>query len=344
MAASAAVFLERELAPYPGRAAAVGRMVAACVFTMLAVIVFQIPNGFLAVFYALAISREGLNATWRNGFALILGNLAGLALALAGIVLFVDFPLLHFVFLLGAFYLAFFLARTLTDYNLAFGFGIILLAASSVNIIWARPNPLRPDVLITLGTSFGIMLGTVAAVLADWIFSAGAAGGGRPSRTLFVADAFSNTAYVKFALKGCVAATICYVVWTAVAWPGLGVCTVTCFIVAPLSTSGSSAQRIVTRLAGLLLGGVILGIGSQVYILPALDSIAGFTLLFAAVSTVAAWIATSGPSLSYCGRQIALAYYLTAFQTGGLSASLAASRDRLMGILLGLLTMWLVFD
>jgi multidrug resistance protein MdtO len=88
---------------------------------------------------------------------------------------------------------------------------------------------------------------------------------------------------------------------------------------------------------------VILGIGSQVYVLPALDSIAGFTLLFAAVSALAAWIATSGPGLAYCGRQIALAYYLTAFQTGGLSASLTASRDRLMGLLLGLLTMWIVF-
>ena len=196
-------------------------MVAACIFTMLAVMVFQLPNGFLAVFYALAISREGLHATWRNGFALILGNLAGLALALAGIVFFVDFPLLHFVFLLCVFFLAFFLARTVTDYNLAFGFGIILLAASSVNIIWARPDPLRPDILITIWTSFGMILGTVAAVLADWIFSADAAAAVRPARTLFVADAFSNPAYVKFALKGCLAATICYVVWTGVAWPGL---------------------------------------------------------------------------------------------------------------------------
>ena len=99
-----------------------------------------------------------------------------------------------------------------------------------------------------------------------------------------------------------------------------------------------------TRLLGLLTGGVICGIGSQVFILPSVDSIVGFALPFAAVSAGAAWIATSSPRLSYFGRQMALAYYLTMFQTWGISASLATSRDRLMGILLGLLVMWLVFD
>jgi multidrug resistance protein MdtO len=41
---------------------------------------------------------------------------------------------------------------------------------------------------------------------------------------------------------------------------------------------------------------------------------------------------------------MALAYYLTMFQGWGMTASLATSRDRLIGILLGLFVMWLVFD
>lgn len=339
-------FLMEELAPYPGRAASVARITTACVATMLLVMVFQIPNGFLAVFYALAISRVGLRATFRDGLALVLGNLAGLAVAVAGIVLFIDFPLLHFVFLLGVFFVAFFLLRTLANYSLAFGFGIILVAASSVNIIWARPNPLRPDVAITVWTSFGMILGTVAAVLADWAFSPSAAAAGlqpAPRRT-FVADAFSNPSHQVFALKGCLAAAICYLVWEAVSWPGLGVCTVTCIIAAPLSTPGSSRQRLVTRVLGLLTGGVICGIGSQSFILPSIDSIVGFTLLFAAVSAAAAWIVTSSARLSYFGRQMALAFYLTMFQTWGVNPSPAISRDRLMGILLGLMATWLVFD
>jgi len=70
----------------------------------------------------------------------------------------------------------------------------------------------------------------------------------------------------------------------------------------------------------------------------------GFALPFAAVSATAAWVAASSPRLSYFGRQMALAYYLTMFQGWGIAASLATSRDRLMGILLGLIVMWLVFE
>jgi uncharacterized membrane protein YccC len=341
-----ASFLKEELTPYPGRTAAVARMTTACVVTMLIVMIFKIPNGFLAVFYALAISREDPRSIVRNGFAIVLGNLAGLALALAGIVLFIDYPLPHFLFVVGTFFLAFFLVRTLANYSTAFGFSIILVAASSVNIIWARPGTLRPDIGITLWTSFGMILGTLATVLADWMFSPCQAPADLPlgSSRMFIADAFSNRAYQMFALKGCLAATTCYLTWAGLGWPGLGVCTVTCVIAAPLSTPGSSRQRLTTRILGLFTGGVICGVGSQIFLLPSVDSIVGFTLLFAIVSAAAAWVATSSPRLSYFGRQMALAYYLTMFQGWGITASLSTSRDRLMGILLGLIVMWLVLD
>jgi len=215
-----------------------------------------------------------------------------------------------------------------------------------VNIIWARPNPLGPDVGITLWTSFGMILGTLATVVANWVFWSSGTPLDLPPSSLrmFVDDAFSNPAHQVFAIKGCLAATICYLTWAGLAWPGLGVCTVTCVIAAPLSTPGSSCQRLTTRILGLLTGGVICGIGSQIFLLPSVDSIVGFTLLFAIVSAGAAWVATASPRLSYFGRQMALAYYLTMFHGWGINASLATSRDRLMGILLGLIVMWLVFD
>lgn len=341
-----AAFLGDELAPYPGRVTSVARMATACVATMLVVMAFRIPNGFLAVFYVLAISRENTRATFRNGAALVLGNLAGLAAALAGIVFLIDYPLLHFLFAAATFFLAFFLIRTLVSYSLAFGFSIILVAATSVNIIWARPEPLRPDVSITLWTSFGMILGTLATVLTDRIFGSPGppAAFPRKFRELFVADAFSNPGHQVFALKGCVAATISYLVWNGLAWPGLGVCTVTCVIAAPLPTVQSSRRRLTIRLAGLLTGGVICGIGSQIFILPYVDSIVGFAAPFAIVSAGAAWAVTSSPGFAYFGRQMALAYYLTMFQTWGANPSLATSRDRLTGIFLGLIVMWFVFD
>jgi multidrug resistance protein MdtO len=92
------------------------------------------------------------------------------------------------------------------------------------------------------------------------------------------------------------------------------------------------------------VGGVVMGIGAQVFLLPSLDSISGFTLLFVAVTIVAAWIATSSPRLSYFGVQVAVAFDLINLQEFKFQTSLAVARDRVLGILLGLVMMWLVFD
>jgi len=342
-------FLRDELAPYPGRTATVGRTVTACILTMLAVMMFKLPNGFLAVFYALAISRHDARHAIRNGMLTLAANIASLLVALIGIVLFLDFPLPHFLFTISVFFLTFYLLRALANPFAAFGFSVIAVAATSVQIIWARPNPLRPDLTTVLGTAFGIMLGTLATTLTEWLFAWGAVVAPPDAVTpeagaIFTPDAFTNPNHITFALKGCLATSLCYVFWSAIGWPGLGVCTVTCVLAAPTANQGSSRHRLITRLAAWLLGGVICGIGSQVWLLPSADSIVGFTLPFVAISAVTAWFMTAGPRLNYFGRQMALAYYLTIFQGFGPSASLIASRDRLMGILLGLLLMWLVFD
>jgi multidrug resistance protein MdtO len=84
--------------------------------------------------------------------------------------------------------------------------------------------------------------------------------------------------------------------------------------------------------------------GAQVFILPYLDSITGFTLLFLVVTSIAAWLATSSPRLSYFGVQFAIAFYLIHLQEFSIQTSLGVARDRVAGILLGLFMMWLVFD
>jgi multidrug resistance protein MdtO len=160
---------------------------------------------------------------------------------------------------------------------------------------------------------------------------------------LFVADAFTNTAHLRFALRGTIAALASYVLYTAMDWPGLSTSLATCFITA-LSTIGSSRQKQILRLGGALIGGILFGMGSQVFVLPHLDSIAGFTLLFAAVTGVAAWISTASARLSYLGVQLALAFYLINLQEFTVQTSLAIARDRVFGVLLGLACMWLLFD
>ena len=41
-------------------------------------------------------------------------------------------------------------------------------------------------------------------------------------RSLFLPDAFQNPEYRRFAFAGCLAASICYVLYNALDWPGIG--------------------------------------------------------------------------------------------------------------------------
>ena len=126
-------------------------------------------------------------------------------------------------------------------------------------------------------------------------------------------------------------------------WPGLSTAIATCVITA-LSTIGASRQKQFLRLAGALIGGFGFGMGAQVFVLPYLNSIAGFTVLFAIVTAISAWISTATPRLSYLGVQMALAFYLVNLQEFTIQTSLAIARDRVFGVLLGLVCMWLIFD
>jgi multidrug resistance protein MdtO len=161
--------------------------------------------------------------------------------------------------------------------------------------------------------------------------------------SLFVSDAFRNREHLMFAIRGCVATTLCYLIYELLDWRGIATSVTTCVITA-LSTVGPSRQKQILRVGGAIAGGLILGIGSQIFILPNIDSITSFALLFAAVTAIGAWIATSSPRLSYFGVQLALAFYLINLQEFTIQTSLTVARDRVIGILLGLFMMWLVFD
>src|SRR5215472_4745146 len=84
--------------------------------------------------------------------------------------------------------------------------------------------------------------------------------------------------------------------------------------------------------------------GSQIFVLPYIDSITGFLVLFVLVTILASWFMTSSPRLSYFGLQLALAFYLINLQEFKMETSLEVARDRVIGVILGLIMMWLVFD
>jgi multidrug resistance protein MdtO len=50
------------------------------------------------------------------------------------------------------------------------------------------------------------------------------------------------------------------------------------------------------------------------------------------------------PHISYVGAQVALAFYLVAFQSFSAPVAMAPARDRVVGVGLGLVVMWFIFD
>jgi multidrug resistance protein MdtO len=162
-------------------------------------------------------------------------------------------------------------------------------------------------------------------------------------RALLVPDAFQNPEYLRFALAGCMAASLCYILYNALDWPGIFTAVLTCIVTA-LSTIGTTLQAQFLRLAGFVAGGLVLGLSAQILILPAIDSVFGFALFFAVGTAIAAWFATSSPRLSFFGVQMALSFYFVNLTDFKFETDLTIARDKAIGVLVGILAMGFIFD
>jgi multidrug resistance protein MdtO len=151
---------------------------------------------------------------------------------------------------------------------------------------------------------------------------------------LFVPDAFENAEYVRFAVKGTLAALICYFCFIGFDYPAIYTSLITCFVVS-LTTIGSSNQKGILRFGGAAVGG-LMGLIALMYLLPNVESIGGFWLVFGSATAVAAWVNFGSPRISYGGYQVGLAFYKAVLQGFGMAASATVIRDRLIGIFFGL--------
>jgi len=493
-------FILWEVAPYPGRVNTVLRMTIAATLVMIVVVTFRIPNPFLAAFFSILLARENLAATWRGGRMIVLGFAAATLYTLLGTMLFRGYPIAHFFWAIGSFYLIFFVMRTVTNYVAAAAFSVpiavalpiwdrslpsevqventlwlllviavgagVTVAVEAVYRIFDRSDPLITAVghlllpvqqvaesiagrhappkavldkilqyhmigtgrlrlmllrqgvdptqraqrsgLISLagrlidlaadlmrtsappGEEDALRLRALAerlaairtelrkagvispsapalegqpsdsfpmlqdmertvALLTEVFLPGEIVGGSRNAagqrwwHALLVPDAFQNPEYLRFALAGCLSASVCYILYNALDWPGINTSILTCIVTA-LTTIGTSLQAQFLRLAGFVVGGLVLGISAQILILPGIDTIFGFAVFFAAATAIAAWFATSSPRLSYFGVEMAIAFYFVHLQDSQIQTDLTIARDKVIGVLLGILAMGFIFD
>jgi multidrug resistance protein MdtO len=159
---------------------------------------------------------------------------------------------------------------------------------------------------------------------------------------LLIPGALRRVENIAFALKISLCATLCYIVYQSVDWPGIST-SVTTVLITGLSHTGAIKQRLVFRALGSIIGGLILGLGCTTFLFPYMDSITSLVVLVAVVALGCAWCAT-GRRFNYVGLQIAFAFYIVAFEGFSAPTELAPARDRFIGIMLALVVMIFVFD
>lgn len=156
-----------------------------------------------------------------------------------------------------------------------------------------------------------------------------------------IPGAIKNKAVMAYALKITLCVMVSYVFYFAVGWPGISTSVTTVFITA-LGTTGAIKQKLFNRLIGSAIGGA-LALGATAFLFPLMDSITSLVVLIAFVAFISAWWA-GGKQFGYAGLQIAFSFYLVAFEGFSAPTELAPARDRLVGILIALVVMWIVFD
>jgi multidrug resistance protein MdtO len=208
---------------------------------------------------------------------------------------------------------------------------------------WPESVEFRPEAVDPGATELP-PLADMARTLEQLAVAASVESPSRPTkeagRRFLLPDATTNPEYVQFAVKGTLAALICYVLFIGFDDPQIYTSVITCFVVS-LSTIGSSNQKGLLRFGGAAVGGV-LGLFALMYAFPNIDGIGGFWLVFASGTAVAGWINFGSPRISYGGYQTGLAFYKATLQKFGPAASATVVRDRLIGVAFGLIVFGIV--
>src|SRR5438105_2888323 len=335
-------WFKRELAPTPARARRTAIMVTAAVLCVIISMTLQVPELSVIAYMPFFMSKESKFLATDTG---VIG-LIGLTIGIGGTLVLYKFtyghPELRIPGMAIALFLGMYVSRIFVLGPLGFLIGFVVAVSQSVGE--AVPSP---ELLVRglLWLWVAIAYGAGLTVVLNLLFLPDAPG--PPAhlpkpKSFFVSDAFTNPAHVHFALKVTFAAMFCYIFYMAIDWSGIHTAFITCTFIA-LESTGATLNKGVLRIGGCVIGGA-LALFTIVFLMPHMETIASLVVVVACASAIAAWVATGSELISYGGLQLAFAFFYSVFQGYAPDTDLDNVRNRVVGILLGLIVTGLVFQ
>ena len=108
--------VKEELAPYPGRTETVIRTVVAASLVMIVCETIRVPYAWQGAIYAFLVSRESTRATLQSVTTIFVFTILSAAYCLFTVSLVVSLPWLHFLWVIGSLFLAFYAISVFTNY------------------------------------------------------------------------------------------------------------------------------------------------------------------------------------------------------------------------------------
>jgi len=334
-------WFKRELAPVPARSRRTAIMVAAAVLCVIISMTLQVPELDLSAYMAFFISQQTKLKTTVVGVLGIIGVTIAIIVSLLLYKFTYGHPELRIPGIAIALFLGMWLSRALTIGPLGFIIGFVVAYSQSIGEQIPSPElVVRAALWVWVAVAYGCGI-TVVLNLLFLPDSAEAAERPPKPTSLFVPDAFTNPAHVHFALKVTFAAMFCYIVYQGIDWSGIHTAFITCTFIA-LESTGATLHKGVLRMGGCILGGA-LALFTIVFLMPHMVTIASLAVVVACASAIAGWVAAGSEMISYAGLQIAFAFFYSVFQGYAPDTDLDNVRNRVVGILFGLIVTGLVF-
>jgi uncharacterized membrane protein YccC len=334
-------WLKRELAPTSARNIRTAIIVGGVVLCVIISMALQVPELALSAYMVFFIGKENKFLTTITGVGGLIGATIGIVVTLLLYKFTYGYPEFRIPGMALALFLGMYLSRILVIGPLGFIIGFVVAASQSVGEAAPSPEQLVRGILwLWVALAYGIAVTVVLNLL--FLPDTGSSPEHRPKpKSLFVSDAFTNPAHVHFALKVTFAAMFCYIFYSAVDWSGIHTAFITCTFIA-LESTEATLYKGTLRIVGCVIGGA-LALFSIVFLMPHMETIASLIVLVACAAAIAGWVATGSERISYAGLQIAFAFFYSVFQGYAPDTDLDNVRNRVVGILFGLLVTGLIF-